>query len=67
MGPTTRIVVTCTTVAAWSLFVDAVYERRWPGTDLWWWALFVAWFGGAGVLWLVVESVVRSRRERRDP
>lgn len=66
MGPKTRLGLGFALIAAWTLFVDAVYDHSWPGTDVRWWALFVAWFGGSYVLMLIVESVARSRRERRE-
>lgn len=62
-----RIVVTVVAVSAWTLFIDAVYEHRWPGTNMLWWAAFVAWFGGWGLVWLLVESLVRARRARPEP
>ena len=67
VGWKTRLVMVVAAIAAWSLLVDAVDDHRWPGTSLRWWALFVAWFGGACAVWMVVGSIIRSRRERRDP
>lgn len=67
MGWKTRIAVAFVAIAAWSLVVDAAFNNRWPrGTDPRWWALYVGWFGGSCVMWILVESPVRSRREHRE-
>lgn len=67
MGWKTRLVAMFVAVAAWSLLVDAFYDHSWPGTDVRWWALYVAWFGGWCVVWIIGESLIRSRRGRREP